>query len=284
MTSPENPHHSLDDVLALSPVRQHIQHMYEVGTVGLHESAFAVYEPAAAVPYLETSHLVMPDSISTDFMAGYEDSTRINSQELFAKQPDEDGSDDSDKSFFSFEKYDGIYDYSWLDTSNRQRVERILQSPNASYEERVQTANSFIEARYLNKNNQQRMRSDVTLLVHNHPQYSFRVDPVNKLLTPSAADVTLHTTRAQQQKRHFTSGIVGSDGEQHGILLYRNAPNGAPDAHGFEIRSDGLINPRRILGALAMSGYSYVLLTLDDAGAVSQNSREDLKAFEELFR
>ena len=270
----------IPEMLSLTTVKRNHVGMYRVGKTMLQESAYAVY---MAKDKLQTSRLYVPELRKSIYDA--EDSeaeandkyhgiilqslvevkmknTQIRQLDQFAK--------------LSFdEKYESSSEFT------RRTIDGIMAENTLSPEEKEMLCEKAFE-REMTDNNPSyetyRPRDDVLSLVHNHPQFNTSSEYTFDLLVPSGTDVIGHEETRRNNPVHV-SGIVTSDRTTNGMLLFAAESNRQQDSHGYDATIEHSRGAKYNLRQLARSGFTYIVLGLDDHGAVIDGQQDELVDF-----
>lgn len=258
----------ISSVLAEPKVCKLFRKMYQISTVAMHESAFAVYNNQGKP---NVSKIILPEITDLDLYSEISKNQRTS--------VDVSGLTKNPK-YIEVDLYnEDTYRDVDLSESARRRIELIKKCNDFDgYGKEVRIER--IIARERDKKSDITMyRNDVVLLCHNHPQPPLAVIHPDNVLCPSTSDLRGYED-VRSSSPNLIEGIVASDGNNHKIILYKAQEGVVTSPEEYDNRDvvDGY-NYKKRLGSLAVCGYSYVVLELMKNGEVSKTSRRELEDF-----
>lgn len=258
----------ISSVLNESGVRKHFRKMYRIGSVAMHESAFAVYQKN---DNLDVSKLLLPNITSQDMLdeATIKQHHDIDVSSLIIS-PGYSGIDLDD---------DSTYKISELSESARRKITAIKNVDFLDEYGKKCIIEGIIEKERDRNNNISKYRTDMVLLCHNHPQLpTVKTHPYN-IIYPSATDLRMYD-KTRTVNTNIVNGIVASDGKNHRLILYKAKDNTITNPEEYDNRREiDNGNTVKRLGSLAICNYSYAILELMDTGEVSKISLKNLNQF-----
>lgn len=267
----------LCDILDNPKTKSHIRAMYRIVTVGLHESAFAVYNAGETEDGKQfvVSDLAVPEIGPGDFFEVARRSRRLSTDDVYPliRYPDDEIAV-RNAALGQPTRY-GEYvlsPYEHLDPKIQTRVERIMGNLSYSLGERVHTANQLIHSAESRLEANRCTRDDIELVAHNHPQLPTIHRRPEHLVQPSLTDITTHLELKRYNPSHVEM-VVGSDRENHAALLYKalvDAPQLAD--YGEKLGTEPT-------NQLVVAGFAVATLRLRSNGSIYKSSLPDLKAF-----
>ncbi len=257
------------DTLNHPEVAANVQHMITIGTEEYHESAFAVYHTVGGIV---VSEVVEPVIREMDVLDPYtvERHTQINTLPLTHQILE------NQRYYFHF---DEVADAP-LGKSARLTVDKILANGELQETEKQNLIQTVIDRDLKQTSTDEYvLRTDLLMVVHNHPQFPTEISGISKLLVPSAEDLWCHE-RLRAANPAAVEAIVASDATNHGLLLYTN--DSADATLGIEYYDHVLHevdNEKRRRAALRAAGFKWAIIKLQDSGQPAAGQLEVLQSF-----
>ncbi len=257
--------------------RNHVG-MFHIGKVLLHESAYAVYHQKDGS--LKSTLLHKPDFKDNPANSDEEEWRRhkgINVAKLVATQPN--FANKKGRAFGTLSTEQKI-------SQSSEEVQRTIANIQSSFDLDGDEKYSLIEAlldkdftRRTNIETDLHPRTDIAMVVHNHPQPNVGSERTSTLLQPSGADI-ISTTDAALFNPGLVEGIVAADYKNTaGMLLFGPEANREQDPEGYAAHIEYRSDSRYTLSQLALRGYSYLSLELDKHGAVAEKHSDEITDF-----
>jgi hypothetical protein len=257
---------TLPKIFASRKVQNHMRRMYTIGTDMRQESAFAVYNTKGR---MTPSNLYVPTPTARE--VGDEESARrrymsVDMSKLVCKEVYKD---------------DEIWSVGHeLSESAKQTIAGITASFDLSEYDKddLITEVELRDRLKMQTGTTASCRHDIAMAVHNHPRSHGIYEGVNSLLYPSGTDVTNHQ-RLAQHNLGLVEGIVGSDGERHGIILYAAEAGRDQDPEAYDAHIDYERGEKYNLRQLGRFGYVHTILSLNDNGILMSGEKTALGDF-----
>lgn len=275
------PEDILPEILASSAVRTHHVNMFRQGTTYKRESAYATY--IAPTGDISTSKLLIArpiELVSTHSEAGARKvHTSINVEPLVCTPRTSNNVQAQEE----FVETASDQNYHTLTESGRVSVANIKESYDYDEDEKDYLIQKVLEREFsiaYNLPNQGKMRQDIAFMAHNHPVslHGTLTYATKDLIIPSGQDVITHQEVAVKNPGYI-SAVVSTDTSTRGILLYGNEANKTQAPEAYAANSHANNGSKRQLAALATHGFSYVILPLDEHGAIREKDSDELIDF-----
>lgn len=269
------------DVLRDETVREHMVRMFEIGTVDLHESAFAVYSEGDK--NFAVSDLLVPDPSAVS--AGGLDAVRlesssVNVDELIKRDlkkpnslPIEDILD-----------FTNGMELDRLSPEAASKINAVITNPDVERDAKQRMVERIAELD-LGVDYAQNQRDDIFLVAHNHPQpsgyrHGYEVTlHVDTILQPSSADIKMTAELAVDNPKLVEMIVAASDKERKAIL-YKLKNGRVPDVgrYGAEAASG---SHKDMIGRLATSGFDHVIIDLSKQGKLTAPNQNRIRRFDQ---
>jgi len=252
---------TLDD----TNVKKHFKEMFRIGTINLHESAFAVYNQSGKP---KVSDLIFPEI--TDFDLSSEESIKQHNSITISRLI-------RNPTYIESPMYD-VKDYmgSGISEAVRKTIEYISNNPYLENDEKKNNIADILINEHNNRLGISKYRSDIDFIFHNHPQNPGMItDPYNILL-PSLEDLDSYSENLKSNP-DLIEGIVASNGQEHKLILYKAKSISEIKPGQYEtMLSEGNKSTRRKLGILAICGYNNIILGLNKNGEIDETYRKNI--------
>lgn len=282
----KNRYPALRDALTDPETAERFSRMFTIGTQGLHESGFAIYDSSDSVGAHEVSRLVVPEFDSQDFfdVIASKSHTSINLSTLYKVKAEDYGDDEDARSKEQILVYNACNGrFSNLPDTIVNTIKNIQRSDDYDPNEKEMLIKRVVdvELKRRGEKTETRRRTDIGFMFHNHPQLPNLAVATKSLVTPSEEDLAF-TQHVAKYSPQAIQGVVGSDTFTHAVLLF--APAHGDVARPLEYRFPDVEYLEKARQALGRAGYASLFLRLHGDGTVANGQSGLLNEFAESTR